>query len=292
MSAQSRTRAARHALGAAVLALTVAAGGATLAQQPPAPPAAPATAVAPTTVVARVNGIEIRQSDLDLAEEDLANSLPPMSPEQKREYLVTYVIDMLLVATAANEQKIGDSEAFKARLAFLRNKALMESLLDQTAKAALTPEAMKKLYDEAIKSMAGQQEVRARHILVETEAEAKEILAKLRAGGDFAALAKEHSKDPGSADGGDLGFFTKDQMVPEFADMAFKLKPGDISEPVKTQFGWHIIKVEEKRDRPVPPFERVKDQIEQYLVRQAQAGLITKLREGAKIERIGEPKKN
>jgi peptidyl-prolyl cis-trans isomerase C len=81
-------------------------------------------------------------------------------------------------------------------------------------------------------------------------------------------------------------------MVPEFADMAFKLKPGEISEPVKTQFGWHIIKVEEKRERPVPPFERVKDQIEQYLVRQAQAGLITKLRESAKIERLGEPKKN
>jgi peptidyl-prolyl cis-trans isomerase C len=288
MSAHSRTR-------AAALALLLAAGSPLIApafaQQPPAAPA-PAAAVAPTTVVARVNGVEIRQSDLDLAEEDLANGLPPMSPEQKREYLITYVIDMILVSNAATEQKIGDSEAFKARLAFLRNKALMESLLDTTAKAALTPEAMKKLYDEAVKSMAGQQEVRARHILVETEAEAKAILAKIRAGGDFAALAKEHSKDPGSADGGDLGFFTKDQMVPEFADMAFKLKPGEVSEPVKTQFGWHIIKTEEKRERPVPPFERVKDQIEQYLVRQAQAGLITKLREGAKIERIGEPKKN
>jgi peptidyl-prolyl cis-trans isomerase C len=175
MSAEFRRHAARRLAGTAALALMLAAGATTeptLAQQPPAAPA-PAPAVAPTTVVARVNGIEIRQSDLDLAEEDLANSLPPMSPEQKREYLVTYVIDMVLVANAANEQKLGESEAFKARLAFLRNKALMEGLLDSTAKAALTPEAMKKLYDEAVKSMAGQQEVRARHILVETEAEAK-----------------------------------------------------------------------------------------------------------------------
>jgi peptidyl-prolyl cis-trans isomerase C len=132
-------------------------------------------------------------------------------------------------------------------------------------------------------------EVHARHILVETEAEAKDILAELRKGTDFAELAKQKSKDPGAQEGGDLGFFTKDQMVPEFAEVAFKLEPGQLSDPVKTQFGWHIIRVEEKRKRPVPPYEQVKDQVVTFVTRKTQAEMISKLRDGAKIERLDAP---
>ena len=270
-------------------ALTAVALTATAVAQQPAMPQAPsAQAGAPQAgdpVVARVNGAEIRQSDLALAEEELGSNLPPMTSDAKRDYLVTYLVDTLLVAQAAQERKIDDSDAFKRRLAFERNKLLSEMLLEQQAKSAVNDEAMKQVYSDAAKQIGAEKEVRARHILVETEDEAKAVLAELRKGTDFAELAKQKSKDPGASEGGDLGFFTKDQMVPEFAEAAFKLEAGQLSDPVKTQFGWHIVKVEEKRDRPVPPFEKVKDQIETYLVRKTQTDFVTKLREGAKIER-------
>ncbi len=131
--------------------------------------------------------------------------------------------------------------------------------------------------------------MRARHILVETEDEAKAILEQLKAGADFATLAKEKSKDPGAADGGDLGYFNKGQMVPEFSEVAFKMYPGQLSNPVKTQFGWHIIKLEDKRQRKPPPFDAVKDQLAEYVARRAQTAFVTKLRERAKIERLDKP---
>jgi peptidyl-prolyl cis-trans isomerase C len=148
---------------------------------------------------------------------------------------------------------------------------------------------MRKVYDEAVGQMSKEPEVRARHILVESEDEAKAVLAELKKGADFAELAKTKSKDPGSADGGDLGYFTKDQMVPEFSEVAFKMDKGALSDPVKSQFGWHIIKVEDKRAKPAPEFEKVKDQVETYVVRKAQAELVTKLREQAKVERLDKP---
>ena len=125
--------------------------------------------------------------------------------------------------------------------------------------------------------------------LVQTEDEAKAIKAELDKGADFAKLAKEKSKDPGASDGGDLGFFTKEQMVPEFSKVAFSLEPGKISDPVKTQFGWHIIKAEEKRNRKPPTFEQVKPQIEQYVTRKAQSEYVAKLRETAQVERMDKP---
>ena len=165
----------------------------------------------------------------------------------------------------------------------------MDSLLASEGKAATTDEAMKKVYEDASKQITGEQEVHARHILVETEDEAKAVKAELEKGADFAELAKKKSKDPGASDGGDLGFFTKDQMVPEFSAVAFALEPGKISDPVKTQFGWHIIKVEEKRNRKAPDFDQVKGQIETYVTRKAQADYVAKLRETAKVERMDQP---
>jgi len=239
------------------------------------------------SVVARVNGTEIRSSDLAIAEEEVGSNLPAMSPEQKRDYLVAYLSDMALVAKAAEDKKIADDAEFKRRLAFVRNKLLMETLLHNEAKAAVTDAAMHKVYDEATKQMAGEKEVHAHHILVETEDEAKAVLAELKKGTDFAELARLKSKDPGAAnEGGDLGYFTKDQMVPEFAEAAFKLDKGQLSEPVKTQFGWHVIRLDDVRDRPVPPYDQVKDQIETFVVRRAQADVIAKLRQGAKIEHV------
>jgi len=237
-------------------------------------------------VLVKVNGAEIRQSDVTLAEEELGPSLAQMDPATKKENVLAFLIDMKIVAKAAEARKIEDAEDFKARLAFTKNRLLMDNLLAVEGKAAATPDAMKKVYDEAAKQIAGEQEVHARHILVETEDEAKAIEADLKKGADFATLAKTKSKDPGAADGGDLGFFTKDQMVPEFSAVAFALEPGKISDPVKSQFGWHIIKVEEKRARKAPDFEQVKPQIETYVTRKAQAEYVGKLREAAKIERL------
>ena len=237
-------------------------------------------------VLVKVNGAEIRQSDVALAEEELGPSLAQMDPATKKENVLAFLIDMKIVAKAAEDKKIEDRPDFKSRLAFARNRLLMDNLLAVEGKAATTNDAMKKVYDEAAKQIEGEQEVHARHILVETEDEAKAIEAELKKGADFAELAKKKSKDPGAADGGDLGFFTKDQMVPEFSTVAFALEPGKISDPVKSQFGWHIIKVEEKRNRKAPDFEQVKAQIETYVTRKAQAEYVAKLRESAKVERM------
>jgi peptidyl-prolyl cis-trans isomerase C len=248
--------------------------------------ASTAVRAADDPVLAKVNGSEIHQSDMALAEEELGPSLDKMDPATKQENLLAFLIDMKIVAKAAEAKKIEDRDDFKARLAFARNRLLMDNLLAVEGKAATTDEAMKKVYDDAAKQITGEQEVHARHILVETEDEAKAIKAELDKGADFAELAKKKSKDPGASDGGDLGFFTKDQMVPEFSAVAFALEPGKISDPVKSQFGWHIIKVEEKRNRKAPDFDQVKAQIETYVTRKAQADYVAKLREGAKIERL------
>jgi peptidyl-prolyl cis-trans isomerase C len=240
-------------------------------------------------VLAKVNGSEIRQSDVALAEEELAPSLAQMDPATKKENVLSFLIDMKIVAKAAEDKKVENSEEFKKRLAFTRNRLLMDSLLANEGKAATTDDAMKKVYEDASKQIAGEQEVHARHILVETEDEAKAIEEELKKGADFAELAKKKSKDPGASDGGDLGFFTKDQMVPEFSAVAFSLEPGKISDPVKSQFGWHVIKVEEKRSRKAPEFDQVKGQIETYVTRKAQADYVAKLREAAKVERMDKP---
>jgi peptidyl-prolyl cis-trans isomerase C len=240
-------------------------------------------------VIAKVNGVEIHESDLTMAEEDVGQNqqVQALAGDAKRDYLVSYLADVILASKAAEGKKINDQKEFKSRLGFIRNKLLMETLLQEEGKAALTPEAMKKVYEEAVKSMGAEQEVRARHILVPTEEEAKAVLAEIKKGTDFAELAKQKSKDPGAAaEGGDLGYFGKDQMVPEFAEVAFKLEKGQVSDPVKTQFGWHIIKVEDKRTKPVPEFDKVKEQVETYVVRKAQADYIHKLQESAKIERL------
>jgi len=249
-------------------------------------PVAPAAAQ-DDPVLAKVNGVDIHQSDVALAEEEAGGQLPQMTPEARRDYLVSFLSDMLMVAQAAEQQKVGDSAQFKRRLAFNRNRLLMDEMLQKAGKAAITDQALRDTYQEAVKQMGDEEEVRARHILVPTEDEAKAIVADLKKGANFEELAKTKSKDPGAAaQGGDLGYFTKDQMVPEFSEAAFKLAKGQVSEPVKSQFGWHIIRLEDKRKKPAPDFEAVKPQLEAYVTRKAQADLVAKLRETAKIERL------
>jgi peptidyl-prolyl cis-trans isomerase C len=283
-------------LKTSLLALGVAlplATGAALAQTPPAAPAAPAAPTAPAApadpakVIARVNGLTITEGDLAVAAADPALQLPNVPEAQKRDLLTGYLIDLKLGAKAAEAAKVGDSADFARKLAYNRDKTLLDQYLEQEAKKAVTPEAARKLYDETAKGVTPEQEVRARHILVASEDEAKKAQARVKAGEDFAKVAGELSTDPGSkTDGGDLGFFTKDRMVEPFAEAAFKMEPGQISDPVQSQFGWHVIRVEEKRNKPVPSFEEMQEQVNTYLERKAQQDLILGLRQSAKIERL------
>jgi peptidyl-prolyl cis-trans isomerase C len=239
-------------------------------------------------VVARVDGVEITQKDLDMALGDIQESVPQMSPAEQRDYLITYLADLELVAAAAEAAGVSDEEDFKRRLDYMRKRNLMETYLAREGEAAATEEAAKALYEKVLKDIPAQERVRARHILVETEEEAKAIRAEIDAGKDFAEIAKEKSKDPGSgAEGGELGWFTADQMVPEFSDAAFALDVGEISQPVKSDFGWHIIKVEEKRDKP--GYDEVESELYQMLARQKQRDIILSLRASGKVERLDKP---
>jgi len=284
-SIPSRAPAGIAAVRARAGALGLALAGAFLILSP-----APVPAQDRDPVAARINGFEIRQSDLAIAEEEFGSSVPGDSSADKREALIGYYTDMILMARAAESKGIGSTVEFARKLAFAKAKLLMETMLQAEAKAAVTDAALRKVYDDAVKQMGKDEEVHARHILVETEDEAKTVLAELKNGGDFEKLAKGKSKDPSAAqNGGDLGYFTKEQMVPEFADTAFKLGKGQLSDPVKSQFGWHVIRAEDKRAKPVPEFDKVRPQLVQFVVRNAQAAMVAKLREGAKIEKLPAP---
>jgi len=244
----------------------------------------------PDHVVAKVNDTDITEADINMALQDLGDSIQQIPEAQRHEYAVTYIIDLRLGAKAAREAKLADDADFKRRLAYQTDRMLFEDYSAAQAKKAVTDETMRALYTETIKSLKPETEIRASHILVETEDQAKEIVKRIKAGEDFAKLATELSKDPGSSQqGGDLGFFTKERMVPEFSAAAFALSPGQVSDPVKSQFGFHIIKLTEKREKPVPTYEEVKDQIEQFMFRKNQQETIQTLRAAGKIERIDPP---
>jgi peptidyl-prolyl cis-trans isomerase C len=250
-----------------------------------------ATAGADPKVLAKIDGVPITQDDLNDALVDIGPGLPEkMEGPERQKYVLDYLIDLKLVAKQALADKLDGGADFARRLAYYHDKLAMEALLTSTAKSATTEDAERAAYEEAAKAQPPEPEVHARHILLPTEEEAKAALAHVKAGEDFAKVATELSKDPGG-EGGDLGWFTKDKMVPEFADPAFKLEVGQVSDPVKSQFGWHIIKVEGKRTKTFPPFEQVKDQAARYVAQKAQTALIASLRDKAKIERFDEAAK-
>jgi len=248
--------------------------------------AAPASA----KVLARVNGAEITDEDVKIAMEDIGSSLPQQIEGPARQaYILDYLIDAKLVAQKAEADKMGEGPEFAKKVAYYRDKVLMEDLLGKTAKDAATDTAIQKTYDDVAKQQKPEEEVRARHILVESEPDAQAALKRVTGGEDFAKVANEMSKDPGSK-GGELGWFTKERMVPEFAEAAFKMQPGQISDPVKSQFGWHIIQLEERRQKQFPSLDQVRDQVTRYVVQKSQSELILKLREEAKVDRT-EPEK-
>ena len=235
------------------------------------------------SVVAKVNGVEIKQSDLDFAASEVGPRLANYSPEDRRKVLLQYVIENELMAGAGQKDNLDKTETFPGRVAYHQRRALRDAFFDAKINDVVTEADAKKVFDEKVAGMKPEQEIHARHILVASEDEAKEIAERLKKGEDFAALAKEKSMDSG-AEGGDLGFFARGQMLKPFEDAAFALDVGEISAPVQTQFGWHIIKVEEKRDQALPSFDQVKEAIISQLVQAKAQEIVTGLRDTAEIE--------
>lgn len=238
-----------------------------------------------STVLATVNGTNITDDDVRIAAEDLGESIPrQLDAKGRQNYVLDYLIDGTLVAQKALQEKLDQGPDFAKQLAYYHSKILMEELLSKVARDAVTPDNLHKVYDQAAKAQKPEQEIHARHILVATLPEAEAVEKRLKAGEDFAKIAKELSKDSGS-DGGDLGWFTREKMVPDFADAAFKLKVGEISAPVKTEFGWHIIQVLAVRQTQFPPFDQIKNQVSAYVIQKAQTDFVLGLRKDAKIVR-------
>ena len=252
-----------------------------------APAAAAKPPIPPDTVVAKVNGQNITENDLRLAEAELGQELANLPPEVKRRALAEYLIDNTLFSDAAEAEKLGATPEFEEQMRYLRRRLLREQYFEKSLKGTVNEAEAKKIYDARIAEIKPEDEVAARHILVADEAKAKELRAKIVGGGDFAALAKESSTDTGSKEqGGLLGYFSKGQMVPEFEAAAFKLQEGEVSEPVKTNFGWHIIKLEDRRRKEPPTFDSVKATILNSLVVRKAQEKAAEFRQKAQVEYI------
>lgn len=236
-------------------------------------------------VVAKVNGRAITEADVRLAESEIGNDLGTLAPEKRRRVLVEYVIENMLFAEAAEKAKLGSGQAFSDRQRYWNRRAMRDAYFDHSVKGSVSEADARKFYDTQVAATPAQEEVKARHILVESEEKAKEIYEKIAHGADFMQMAKQFSKDPGSReDGGDLGYFTRGRMVPQFEEAAFKLQKGEVSQPVKSQFGFHLIKVEDKRQRGAPPFDKIRDRIVATLIHRRAQEIGLSLRGAAKLE--------
>jgi peptidyl-prolyl cis-trans isomerase C len=255
------------------------------AEAPAAPAAAAPAAPSPSTVIATVGGKQITEGDLSLAAEDIGQQLQQVPPDQQRAFLLSVLIDMKLMAEAARENGIDQSDEYKARLSFLEDKALRRIFFAEKIANAVTPDTVKAAYDKYVAAFKPAEEVHARHILVATEEEAKQVKADLDGGKPFEVEAMEKTTDPsGKNNGGDLGFFQKGQMVPEFETAAFALEPGQVSEPVKSQFGWHVIKLEEKRQSAPTPFEQMQQQLGQQAIYDAYDAAVSEYKAKLAVE--------
>ena len=291
---------------AAILVLGTASTGPALAQAPASPaapgsaapkPAAPETttpgsaapgAAKPDPVLATVNGDPIHLGDLNAAAETLPAQARALPPQQLYPMLLEQLIDGRALLVEAQKTGVANDPAVQRQVQAAQDRALESALLNKVIRPQVTDEAVKARYDEQMAGKTGDEEVHARHILVGDEATAKKIIAELKKGGDFAALSKQYSKDPGAAQqGGDLGFFKKTDMVPEFANAAFALKDGEVSPtPVHTQFGWHVIQVLAHRTTPLPNFEQARDELRQSMVQAAVQQEVAQARSAVTVQKF------
>ena len=240
-------------------------------------------------IIAKVGEIVISERDLGFATIDLKQQFAQVPEEFRKAAILKTLIDISVLAKAAEDSGIADNEETKARINFLRARALHNAFYQENAVKGITEDDLKTRYDKEVANTPPKKQVDARHILVKTEEEAMAIIGELDAGKDFAELAKAKSTGPSGKNGGTLGYFSKGQMVPEFEKAAFSLKNGDYTKkPVKTQFGWHIILKQDERDEKPPKFEDSKEGVRQVLLREKYLDLIKINREKFKVEIIDE----
>ena len=239
--------------------------------------------------VATVDGIAITYNDVSLVEDELMAVYGQLPEEQRFQTLVGYMVNRILASEAAKKAGLeNDADVAKIK-AFMERKALQDVYIAKMLMERVREEDVTAYYNKEIKNGPVEEEVRARHILLDNREAADAVVADLENGADFAALAKERSKGPSGPSGGDLGYFSKQSMVPAFSDAAFKLAAGETSPPVQTQFGWHVIRVEDRRNRPVPPFDQVRDQIYQLLISEAQRDIYDEMRAKASVDLVDMP---
>jgi peptidyl-prolyl cis-trans isomerase C len=262
---------------AAVLAVALL-GAPALAQQP---------AAGEDPVVATVNGEPIHRAELEKVARALPEQFRQMPAQMLYGLLLDRVIDFRLLANEAERLEVGEDPAVEQALASARADVLRDALVQRKIQEGTTEERLRERYEELKQSDDfAQEEVHARHILLESEDEAKAVVEQLQGGADFATLAQERSTGPSAQSGGDLGYFKREQMVPEFAEAAFALQPGEITtDPVQTQFGWHVIKVLDRRTAE-PTFVESEPQLRQDIARDIVTALVADLREDAEIERF------
>jgi peptidyl-prolyl cis-trans isomerase C len=221
----------------------------------------------PTAVVATVGNETVTEADLAFAANDLDEQIQQMPPEQRRAFLLSVMIDMKVMAQAAAADGLDQSDAYTRRMQYLRDRELRGAFFATKVAAAVTTDEVKAAYDEMVADFKPEPEVHARHILVPTKEEADQVEADLKAGKPFEVEAMAKTTDPsGKQNGGDLGYFTAEQMVKPFADAAFALEAGQVSDPVQSQFGWHVIKVEDKRMSAPPTIDQVAQQLSQQVL--------------------------
>jgi peptidyl-prolyl cis-trans isomerase C len=239
-------------------------------------------------VVATVNGSPITEADVAFTAIDLAPTLEQYSPEQRTRILMDLLINQKLMAEAAQKDGIQDSKEFMQRMALMRERTLRDFYFNEKVQKSISDEAVKQSYEQQAAEIAAEEEVRARHILVKTKEEAEAIIKEIEGGAEFEKLAGEKSIGPSKANGGDLGYLSKDDVVEPFGTAVMALETGKISEPVQTEFGWHVIRVDDKRKKSAPPFEAMEGEIRQGLLRERFLALVNELKEGAKIDVVGE----
>ena len=234
---------------------------------------------------AEVNGEKIHKSTLDDAHALLPKELQALPAHALYPALMNQIINSVLIAGEARRQKFHEQTLMKQRLKRVTDQILERAFLGEYIEKQLTEAAMKESYDKLVEKSKNQSEVHARHILVKTKKKAYDLVKKLRDGENFEKLAKKHSTGPSGANGGDLGFFRKGQMLPAFSKAAFAMKKGKFSKrPVKTQYGWHVIKVEGRRSAKPPAIEEVREKLVTELSNTIGSSLVQKLRKSAKIK--------
>jgi peptidyl-prolyl cis-trans isomerase C len=239
-------------------------------------------------IVAIVNGHEIKISEVQMATDDIIGQLPDLPPKLRYPFVVEFLVERHLLAQLAVKEGVAETAEYKRRLALYQAKALRDAYFFQKIRPQVTEEEIKAAYDQESAKVSQTERVRARHILLASEKEAVDIAARLKAGEKFPALAKKYSLDGSKDYGGDLGYFTAPEMVAEFSKAAFALKVGETSAPVKTDFGWHIIKVEDRKLGAAQPYDQVKSALRNVLLRKKVQETMDELRKTAKVEVLDE----